>query len=686
MILTGHTFYNYRQRAGSIMKSSKAAARIHSLFEICNRLIGFIDSRYMKEEGDREIRSWLYVKVCILYNTAFQLLLKIKTSEFILPVHHLYRMHQIYDKLEKEPLDRCLSRIRFARRNLKKYLTHCLSPWFHAGKKAESHQTLILIYNSMWNEPFPILPEEVPDDCIITTDRHYFSQADAVVFHMPTLHNEFEDDLDKRDGQLWIAWSLECEENYPFLKDTEFMSLFDLRMSYHACADIIYPYYTYDYLTKIFHPDDPLRKINRTCMLISSDINQSKRKEYLQELMQYTETDSFGKIFNTRELTDDRGRSSKMELYSKYKFVIAFENSISLDYVTEKFFDPLLSGSVPVYFGAPNIEDYAPGKNSYVDVRQFDSPRHLAGFINACYRNEELYLKFFNWKKQALLPPFEKKVREQKDSPFFSLCVRVKEKKLEAGICEAEAKSMGKICLCTFADSRYAQSLSRLKSQAEDMNLFSEIFVCDERDLDDSFKSDFQKYLNTSTRGYGYWVWKPHIILEQLKKISDGDVLLYADAGCHINYRGKRRFIEYWKTVKTNGSGFLISELEEDKKEGIWTKGDVLDCFKVRNNREITDTPQYQASVIFIRKNKNTVNIVRQWLSAYYSDFRLVDDSPSISCNMKDFAGHRHDQSILSILLKINGTSLFSSNETYTADRWEFLEKESPILIKRDLK
>lgn len=39
----------------------------------------------------------------------------------------------------------------------------------------------------------------------------------------------------------------------------------------------------------------------------------------------------------------------------RYKFVIAFENSICNDYITEKLWRPLTIGVVPIYFGAPNV-------------------------------------------------------------------------------------------------------------------------------------------------------------------------------------------------------------------------------------------------------------------------------------------------------------------------------------------
>ncbi|GHU91936.1 hypothetical protein FACS1894155_12040 [Bacteroidia bacterium] len=182
-------------------------------------------------------------------------------------------------------------------------------------------------------EPFSIEPDEVPGDCIITTDRRYLSTTDAVVFHMPTLHRDLEDDLDKPEGQIWVAWSLECEENYPFLKDPELMELFDLRMSYHSDADIVYPYYEYDFLTELSRPACFNKKQNKTCMPVSSPFNKSNRREYLWELMQYTPIDSYGKLFNTKKLIDDKGRETKMELYAGY---IQMEKSAFVTIIPEK--------------------------------------------------------------------------------------------------------------------------------------------------------------------------------------------------------------------------------------------------------------------------------------------------------------------------------------------------------------
>ena len=167
--------------------------------------------------------------------------------------------------------------------------------------------------------------------------------------------------------------------------------------------------------------------------------------------------------------------------------------------------------------------------------------------------------------------------------------------------------------------------------------------------------------------------------------MKENDVLLYLDMGCHLNWRGKEQLLSYWQEVKTNKSGFLVSELDARKIERSWTKGDVFDYFNVRNNLQITDTPQYQAGVLFIRKNKQTVDIITKWMNLFYTNFHLADDSASVSNNMDNFLCHRHDQSILSILLKLHGTSLIPIHEVYAEkeDRWN---KKYPIMIKRDLR
>jgi hypothetical protein len=134
--------------------------------------------------------------------------------------------------------------------------------------------------------------------------------------------------------------------------------------------------------------------------------DRSQRTEYVRELMQYIDVDSYGRCLRNRTLADDRGRETKLATIARYKFTLAFENSIARDYVTERFLDPLIAGSVPVYLGAPNVADFAPGERCYIDAADFAGPRELAGELHRLACDEVAYQEFLAWKTQPLSDRF----------------------------------------------------------------------------------------------------------------------------------------------------------------------------------------------------------------------------------------------------------------------------------------
>jgi alpha(1,3/1,4) fucosyltransferase len=73
---------------------------------------------------------------------------------------------------------------------------------------------------------------------------------------------------------------------------------------------------------------------------------------------------------------------SKAEALSKYKFSLCFENSILKGWTTEKIFDCFFAGTVPVYWGAPDVQDYIP-KDCYIDMRQFKDYGELRSYLKS---------------------------------------------------------------------------------------------------------------------------------------------------------------------------------------------------------------------------------------------------------------------------------------------------------------
>ncbi|MDR2921372.1 MAG: glycosyltransferase family 10 fucosyltransferase [Tannerella sp.] len=282
---------------------------------------------------------------------------------------------------------------------------------------------IILFYNNPeWNKDAFQELQEAPTNYIITCDRSLFGKAHVVIFHLFDLYQHMKDDIEKTENQLWVAWNMECEEHFSWMKDKEVRELFDIRMDYFQDADIVCPYYRNIKENNMPKVTGLEIREDKTCMMISSPFNQSRRKEYLEKLMKYTIIDSYSRLYNNKLLENDRGRESKMELYTKYKFVIAFENAIGKDYVTEKFYDPLLAGSVPVYLGAPNIDKFVPGDNCFVDVRNYKSPEELAKYLNRCMTDEKEYMKYHKWRELPFRKSFTDMEKEQDTNPFIRLC------------------------------------------------------------------------------------------------------------------------------------------------------------------------------------------------------------------------------------------------------------------------
>lgn len=211
---------------------------------------------------------------------------------------------------------------------------------------------------------------------------------------------------------------------------------------------------------------------------------------------------------------------------------------------------------------------------------------------------------------------------------------------------------MSRIFLCSFSSSSFQSALKRLQGQAEQTAWFNRIFCFTEKKLSDAFKIQFHNFLSEDIRGFGYWIWKPQILLQCLSIMDDGDILLYMDAGCHLNKRGKKRFLKYVHEVEDNPSGFLVFGSSKNSIERQYTKQDLLAYMGVKEDDPIYDSGQIHATAFFVRKSDRTVEVIKYWRNIMINHISLIDDSPSILPNAPDFVENRHDQSVFSILMK----------------------------------
>jgi len=197
--------------------------------------------------------------------------------------------------------------------------------------------------------------------------------------------------------------------------------------------------------------------------------------------------------------------------------------------------------------------------------------------------------------------------------------------------------------LISYATGQFLKSQKQLEKSAYRFNIDKVINYSDNNIKGTQFYIENQHILDQK-RGSGYWLWKPYLILETLKKIQDNDYLIYSDAGIEI--------IEpldiLFKLCEEN-KGILLFD-NSNLKNSEWTK---RDCFILMglDSPEYANGEQITASFICLKKNEFILSLVQEWLN-FCCNPNILTDIPN-TCEEKNYSGfrsHRHDQSVLSLL------------------------------------
>lgn len=169
--------------------------------------------------------------------------------------------------------------------------------------------------------------------------------------------------------------------------------LFNLTINYRWDADIPLPHL---YLVPEKSEEDfvPPKKDNVVCWIVSNWKEHYIRVKYYKELSKHIKITTFGRGFEGYHYGDT------LSTIASCKFYLSFENSIYQDYITEKLYNPLAVGTVPIVLGTlrENYEKLVLG-DSFIHVDDFASPKELADYLLLLDSNDDLYLKYFQWPK-----------------------------------------------------------------------------------------------------------------------------------------------------------------------------------------------------------------------------------------------------------------------------------------------
>jgi hypothetical protein len=226
----------------------------------------------------------------------------------------------------------------------------------------------------------------------------------------------------------------------------------------------------------------------------------------------------------------------------------------------------------------------------------------------------------------------------------------------------------------------YYDAVNRICNQAGKTGLFDVIKGITDNDLrgDVSFWDKHGIFMMNNPRGFGYWLWKPYIILKELERMSYGDVLVYCDSGNEVNYHAREEFRRLLDSISYKQ--LIACGSVHDTR--MWVKRDLLNLLGMDNDN-ILYSKQHQSGASMYVKNDNVVNFVREWYTLC-ENYHNIDDSPSNIPNYSEFIEHRHDQSVFSLLTsRYNLRNIDFEPNNY--DRYEYnLVRTIPVITARN--
>lgn len=217
----------------------------------------------------------------------------------------------------------------------------------------------------------------------------------------------------------------------------------------------------------------------------------------------------------------------------------------------------------------------------------------------------------------------------------------------------------------SYGDASFKKSLKRIAKQARTSHLFDRVEVYTPSDLPPSIR-----YSPTMIfpRGGGYWVWKPWIVYDALRKCKEGDIVYYVDAGCTLNPNSDEW--KEWDVIMNTHNAIVFNyrsdiyyegwEIYCSKKENCspelkhWLKPTAKEYFtRFLGSEDYLDFNHVMSGIIIVRKTTKIPFFIQQWLN-------IAVLNPSLFCDAygeelgrlpESFNEHRHDQAILTPLV-----------------------------------
>eukprot|EP00164_Ancoracysta_twista_P011455 GFYU01017648.1.p1 GENE.GFYU01017648.1~~GFYU01017648.1.p1 ORF type:complete len:539 (-),score=128.43 GFYU01017648.1:74-1690(-) len=307
----------------------------------------------------------------------------------------------------------------------------------------------IWVHDGLWDF------KQTNKECFERAEAAFFWPIQAFSLNATIVEQDYN--VTKRDHQTWALWHTEPEQS----RDKLFT--FDIVMSFFYGAHIPATFFLNDY-SYYTEPQVSFEEKTYDVVMLHKNCDGylydrvSMWKELMDALPPGVMKSPFKCLHNhdLSAMENSRQNLKKAALWlgaedyvddtfesivRHAKFFVAFENTLQDDYMSEKIWQAIHLGAIPIYYGASNAAQYIP-KDSFVDVRAFDNMQEVAKTVTTAISDKETYERYHAFRYRGADHPDNRhfahvlKTRGNSEVFMYNRLIAGNRKRMTCDLCE----------------------------------------------------------------------------------------------------------------------------------------------------------------------------------------------------------------------------------------------------------
>ena len=140
-----------------------------------------------------------------------------------------------------------------------------------------------------------------------------------------------------------------------------------------------------------------MEKTQFCCFIYTDDRHPQTRvrRDFCKLLARYKAVACPAGSLNNRPRIHRRSRQAKIDFMAECKFSIAFEHTSYDHYLTEKIYDAFCAGSIPIYWGCPQVAEYY-NPEAFINCHDYKTFEEVIERVKEIDNSPELWRQYLN--------------------------------------------------------------------------------------------------------------------------------------------------------------------------------------------------------------------------------------------------------------------------------------------------